>query len=556
MWGPSPHLPSIQVSQRTINIDGAAGTSMYRFGDDIEELSFLKYDVTNLAYRIRNHGRSAVIGVGGGRDMLSAHLFGFEDVTGVELNPIFVRWLTNRFHSYNRLADLPGTRFVADEARSWFAGTTERYDLIEMSLVDTWAATGAGAFSLSENGLYTVEGWQHFLDALTPTGIFTVSRWYSPQDITETGRLLSLAMAALRQRGVTDPEAQIFLASVRPLATIIVANVPFSGDDLSRLHEATAELGFTELVSPDREVQSPVLRRILKVARASDFDALTSEYHIDLTAPTDERPFFFNQLVLTDWTSIRNAQEAENGVIRGNLAATKTIGVMILLSAILVLVTMIIPSLPSVRRVQVSLASLGTLYFALIGFGFMFIEIGIIQRVSLFLGHPVYGLAVGLFSIILSTGIGSLVSELLPLDTVRRLVGWAVLLWLLVVLLSMWFPALVAAFESHALVTRIVVALAAIVPSGLLMGFGFPTGMQLVNAIDRRPTPWFWAINGSAGVLAASIAVATSIALSINASLWFGAACYLLLAPVGIALRRINRDKRFLGGASQTIQQR
>ena len=89
----------------------------------------------------------------------------FEDVTGVELNPIFIDWLTHRFRNYNHLADLPGTRFFVDEARSWFARTTERFDLIEMSLIDTWAATGAGAFSLSENGLYTVEGWQHFLNA-------------------------------------------------------------------------------------------------------------------------------------------------------------------------------------------------------------------------------------------------------------------------------------------------------------------------------------------------------------------------------------------------------
>ena len=488
--------------------------------------------------------------------MLSAHKFGFEDVTGVELNPIFIDWLTHRFRNYNHLADLPGTRFFVDEARSWFARTTERFDLIEMSLIDTWAATGAGAFSLSENGLYTVEGWQHFLSALTPTGVFTVSRWYDPHNITETGRLLSLASAALRRHGAADPRAQIFLAGVPPLATIIVANAPFSSDDLSRLHTATAELGFTELVSPDHDVASPVLRRVLDAGSTHDMAALTQSYHIDLTAPTDDRPFFFNQLVLTDWASIRGARNAEDGVIRGNLAATKTIGVIVLLSAILVLITMVLPSLPAVRRAQASLAWFGTLYFALIGLGFMFIEIGIIQRVSLFLGHPVYGLAIGLFSIILSTGIGSLISELLRLDTAGKLVAWSVALCAVVILLSVWFPAVVGAFEGHSLVVRVVVSLAAIVPSGVLMGFGFPTGMRLANLVDTRPTPWFWAINGSAGVLAASIAVGTSIAFSINASLWIGAGCYLLLAPVSILLLRITRDARRVGVASQALPYR
>ncbi len=201
MWGPSANLPNVTVPQRVMNIDGDAGTMMYRFNGDFATVGFLKYDVTNLGYAIRHEGKSAVIGVGGGRDILSAHLFGFPDVTGVELNPIFIDWLTNRFRSYNHLADLPGTRFFVDEARSWFAGTTERFNLIEMSLIDTWAATGAGAFSLSENGLYTIQGWQHFLNALTPNGILTVSRWYNPHDIAETGRLLSLAATTLRARG-------------------------------------------------------------------------------------------------------------------------------------------------------------------------------------------------------------------------------------------------------------------------------------------------------------------------------------------------------------------
>jgi SAM-dependent methyltransferase len=539
MWGPSDKMPAVDVPQRMLKIDGSAGTALYRFKGDFAAVDFLKYDVTNLAYTIRNKGRSAVIGVGGGRDMLSAHLFGFDDVTGVELNPIFIAWLTSRFRDYNQLADLPGTRFFVDEARSWFARTTERFDLIEMSLIDTWAATAAGAFSLSENGLYTIQGWQHFLDALKPNGVFTVSRWYNPRNITETGRLLSLASAALRTRGIANAEAHIFLAAAPQLATIIVGNAPLTADELRRLHEATARLGFTELVSPDREVASPVLRQVLQARSAEQTELLTRQYHIDFTAPTDDRPFFFNQLILTDLASISSAQAAKDGVIRGNLEATKTIGIIVLLSAILVLVTMILPSLPAVRQSKASLAWLGTLYFALIGFGFMFVEIGIIQRVSLFLGHPVYGLAIGLFSIILSTGIGSLISERLQLDAPARLLGWAMLLALFVVLLAFWFPALVNEFEGRALMVRILVSLVAIVPSGLLMGFGFPTGMRLVNAIDTRPTPWFWAINGAAGVLAASVAVATSIAFSINASLWIGATCYLLLGPLSLLLHRV-----------------
>ena len=337
-----------------MNIDGSAGTAMYRFGGDLAELEFLRYDVTNLAYRIRNHGRSAVIGVGGGRDMLSAHLFGFEDVTGVELNPIFIDWLTHRFRNYNHLADLPGTRFFVDEARSWFARTTERFDLIEMSLIDTWAATGAGAFSLSENGLYTVQGWQHFLERSdADRGVHGLALVQSAQHHRDRPAAQPCERRAARAWRRRSARRRSSWPARRTLATIIVANAPFSADDLSRLHKATSELGFTELVSPDRDVASPCCDGSLSAAARTIWRHSRNQYHIDLTAPTDDRPFFFNQLVLTDWASIRErAGNAEDGVIRGNLEATKTIGVIVLLSAILVLITMIFRACPrsAVRR--------------------------------------------------------------------------------------------------------------------------------------------------------------------------------------------------------------
>ena len=242
----------------------------------------------------------------------------------------------------------------------------------------------------------------------------------------------------------------------------------------------------------------------------------------------------------TDLVSVAMGRLSQQGVLHGNYSAGTTIAVIVALSLALVLATMIVPSLPSLRQTSAGLATLGTLYFALIGLGFMFVEIGIIQRVSIFLGHPVYGLAIGLFSMILSTGVGSLLSERVRLDTRGRLLVWAALLVFFVLVLSLWFPTLVRATEGMGLAVRALVALAAIVPAGAMMGFGFPTGMRLVNAIDRRPTPWFWAVNGACGVFAASVAVATSIAFSINASLWIGAICYVFLAPVAIALGRMQ----------------
>ena len=204
----------------------------------------------------------------------------------------------------------------------------------------------------------------------------------------------------------------------------------------------------------------------------------------------------------------------------------------------LVTLTIVVPSMPSLRQVLPRLAGLGTAYFLLIGLAFMFVEIGLIQRISVFLGHPIYGLAIGLFGIIVSTGFGSLLASRVRLLSGASLLLWVAILGLYLIVLPFWFPVLIAKFASANLAMRAAVSLTAIIPSGILMGFGFPTGMEIVNGIDSRPTPWFWAVNGAAGVLAAGLAVALGVAFSISVTLWVGAACYLLLGPVAVLLCR------------------
>jgi hypothetical protein len=545
MWGASPITPHSEISQRWLDIDGDAGTSMAQFSGDPKQIEFLQYDITNIAYTIRHQGRSAIIGVGGGRDMMSAYYFGFRDVTGVELNTIFVDLLKRDYRGYNHLLDLPGVTLHVDEARSWFARTTEHFDLIEMSLVDTWASTGAGAYSLSENGLYTEQGWRHFLSALTPTGVFTVSRWYNPKDVAEAGRLITLAVAALHDQGADEPADHIFLAGSDHLATLIVAKTAFTPGELSQLRAKVEGLQFKVLVSPDQPGSSGILAQLVQARTPQALAAISAQRHLDLSVTTDDRPFFFNQLNPFDMGSVRFALGNRGGVAHGNLLATATLLMLMFFSLLLVLFIMIFPALPSVRQTDKSLALSGTLYFMLIGVGFMFVEIGLIQRLSTFLGHPVYGLAIGLFGIILATGIGSLLSEYVQLNSVAKILVWAGLLAIYLVALPIWFPSLVMKFEGQPLLVRALMALSAILPSGILMGFGFPTGMRLVNAIDHQPTPWFWAVNGASGVLAASATVMVSMAFSINTSLWLGGACYILIAPIAAYLLLMARQPVF-----------
>jgi hypothetical protein len=543
LWGPSPTTSYNKVVEQKfltveLQIDGDAGTCMHRFDGHPEDVDFLRYDITNLAYYLRARQRSAVIGVGGGRDLLAAWTFGLRDITGVEINPIFIKLLTREpgYKDFANLHKLAGMHFVVDEARSWFARTDQAFDIIQMSLIDTWAATGAGAFTLSENGLYTVEAWRIFLGRLMPQGVFTVSRWYAPGNVNETGRMVSLAVASLMDMGVTAPHRHIFLAATRRIATLIVSRSPLSPTDIALLETVATQLEYTVLISPTARSTSDVLHNILTAHDRADLTRYTSSLALDLTPPTDNRPFFFNMLPFHRLgqvyrEAVRGHFGRAGGVVRGNLVAAATLLILFMVSAGLVLATIILPLRSAIRDIGGRLVLGGTAYFLLIGIGFMAVEIGLLQRMSVFLGHPIYSLSVTLFTLILATGMGSLISDRFPLTTQPKFAVWAGLTGGYIVSLTLWLPAMLLTFDSAGLWWRAVLGVLTIAPAGLLLGFAFPTGMRLIGVVDRTPTPWFWGINGAAGVLAAILAVVTSITFGIHVTLTVGALCYFLLVP-------------------------
>ncbi len=542
MWGPSPRFPSeyFTVEQRRLHIDGDAGTVATRFTGNLKDVEFLKFDVTNLAYHLPGRERAAIIGVGGGRDILSAAVFGYRDITAVEINPIFVKLLTEEpgFANFTNITQLEGVKLVVDGGRSWFLQTGKTFDVIQMTLIDTWAATGAGAFSFSENGLYTVEAWKVFLKRLSPQGVFSMSRWFTQEEPEETARMLSLAVAALLELGMTEPERHIFLATSNNIATLIVSRQPFSPSDLTALNETISLYQYKVFVHPSAESSFDMFESIVTAKSRDELEEYTSNQEFDLTPATDDRPFFFNQLPFNkalETLSVAKSfvgHEAEPGGVRyGNLIATATLIVLFVVSMVLVLLTIVMPLRGGIRNAGRKLVVGGTLYFLLIGIGFMVVEIGLLQRMSVFLGHPA-SLSVVLFTVILSNGVGSFLSDIFVLDRGWKFATWSLMTGGYLIALPYWLPDVLLAYGSNSLSLRAILCVATIAPAGLLMGFGFPTGMRLVSTIDRTPTPWFWGISGAAGVLASVVAVATSIAFGISTTLIMGAICYFLLLPV------------------------
>ena len=379
-----------------------------------------------------------------------------------------------------------------------------------------------------------------FLKALNSNGIFTVSRWYSPNQVNETGRMIGLATATLLDAGVKDVRPYLFVANTANMATLVLSKTPFTEEQLRILHNTVRDGGFTELLSPDRPPDSLLLRQVIGSQNLSALNHVLGSTYLDLTVPTDARPFFFNQLRLFDIPSLitilRNGEGS--GVVAGNLIASAVLTLILFVSIIAVIATILVPLRSAARACSRPWAVAGSLYFSLIGMGFMSAEIALLQYFSVYLGHPIYSLGVCLFSLILASGLGSLTSDWLKLNTRGKLLAWGSIVVAYLVVMQWFLPAVFHATTNRERLVRIGISLAAIMPLGYLrwLGFAFPSGMRLVAVIDTQPTPWFWGINGATSVLASILGVMFSMSFGINVTILISAACYLLLIPTSFAL--------------------
>ena len=547
-WGLSPTFPpDRQVRQLMLTIDSSALTVLTAFHGDLSEVEHLKYDVTNLAHYIRGDAKVLVVGTGGGRDILSALAFKQKSVLGVEINQSIVDALNHEFGDFTgRLERIPGVSFVNDEARSYVARSNDRFDIIQISLIDTWAATAAGAFVLAENSLYTVEAWKIFLEHLTPNGILTVSRWYFRDSPAEVYRLVSLASAALGNLGVEDLRKHIVVirrmqtwkgaAAPDGIGTILVSREAFSEKDLDTLEEVSHQMQFDLVLTPRFSLDST----FATIASGKDLDSFTASFPLNIAAPTDDSPFFFHMLRL------RNAFSPEfweQGITSLNFKAVFLLAALLVIVAGLTALCIFVPLTAATQKGTLRGAVPFFIFFASIGLGYMLVEISQMQRLMIFLGHPTYALSVVLFALLLSSGLGSYSTE--KIDTNRSkgpgFVRLALLICLLVIF-GMLTPYAITAFQGATTPFRILVAVAILLPLGFFMGMAFPLGMKLASTQSEAITPWLWGINGATSVCASVLAVAIALASGISNSFWTGFSCYLVGFLAFLAASRENRQ--------------
>lgn len=512
---------------RDIYIDGTAGTPMYRFSGDFTDpgqaVQRLYADFPG-AFPFRfldsgQRGHALIIGPGGGRDVLLAAGAGFAAITAVEVNPDLLSLMRSQ-------ADYNGGLYTAfdhirveqAEGRHFIKRNRTSYDLIMLSLPVTNTSRSREGFALTESFLLTEEAVGDYLDHLTPQGQLLIIT----HDELAVVRLLRLALDAMAVRGIGPGSAMqhIYVLGSFPYPVVVIGKQPFSPELALPLLQQIRQAGYSTRASYVPHIQqqgaiNPMLQALgLGLLDLAAVERIVAEHGHDISRVTDNRPFFYKTdpglpqpVVVLFWSAVA--------------------------AGILVCGYPLLRGLSHGGGPGWSRRRLGRnlMLFAVLGFGFMLIEVAVVQRLSFFLGDPVLALAVLLFSILLFMGLGSLASGRVPRERLERAIGAAGLLIALVSLTyALLLPVLLDWLLPFDLAGRIFWAVLLLAPLAFFLGLPFPLALRvLAVSSNGHAIPWMWAVNGVFSVLGAASAVIIAMLAGLSEVLLAAAAGYLLL---------------------------
>jgi spermidine synthase len=522
-------------NRNNIVIDADAATSIFDY--DLDHLTpDQKKDVAfageSLPYALRPGAKTLVIGPGGGWDVARALASGSHDVTAVEINNIIARTvMQERYPQLSRNLYLrPDVHVFVEDGRAFVRRSTEKYQVVQATLVDTWASTAAGAFALSENNLYTMDAFRDYLSHLTDDGVVVFTRWgFEPP--RESLRLISLAMEALRQLGETDPKSHVIVGRKNDFwwkDTVLISRKPLSAVDAERAKALFDGAGMQPIYLPGAEIHN----QFYDLLNSPDPAAYERNYAFDISPVTDNRPFFFYTVQPRDlWTFLRSASKdsADYKINKAVPLLFGLMGVSLLATAVILIAPPLVlgTRLPQHRGIRGFLV-----YFLFIGAGYILIEVALIQKFVLFLGHPVHALWVVIFSMLVSSGLGSNYSRrILGRDEGRLIkalgcvaIGSAVLALAVSTLLGalVWLP-----FGLKAAMT-----IALIAPLGFVMGMPFPTALARLEEWHAPSVRWAWSLNAASSVLGSVGALVCAIYLGLVQTMIVGGVFYLAALAV------------------------
>ena len=531
--------------------DADAMTAITDFRGDLSKLGYLGDTTSALAYHLIAPPRVLVLGAGGGGDVLNALYHGAVSVDAVELNPQVLELVGEAHtdfagHIYAPDSPYPVRVHVA-EARGFVRSTAERYDLIQIALLDSVSASAAGTHALSESYLYTVESIIDLYQHLAPGGIISITRWLKtpPRDMI---RLFATTVEALEGIDGAIPAQQLAMIRGWRTGTLLIKKGAFNPTDRAAIQGFCRERSFDVAYYPQmpeaeanryNRLMEPIYFRAAQAILSDDRQQFYEGYPFNIRPTTDNRPYFFQFLRFDSLVQmIRTAGRSAIPFIEwGYLLLIATLIQAVLAGLVLILIPLFFlkreNALPTIRNSRFGESETWRVfgYFLSLGVGFMFIEMSFIQKFLLLLANPTYAVAVVLCAFLLFAGIGSLFS--LKLRTVGRLRRYpiAVAIGMLSLLALVYLQLLPPIFHrclasSEAL--KIAVSIGLIAPLAFFMGMPFPLGIDWLQRHHPHLIAWAWGINGYASVVSAILATCLAIAFGFNVVILLAIGIYLI----------------------------
>jgi hypothetical protein len=497
----------------------------------VEDQTFFNCLPGAVAFEIRPQPEVLVIEPRGGLDILTALNLGAAQVMAVEANPLIMK-------AAREIYSLPRVISVIETVRSFLHRTEDHYDIIVYTLTASFQPVRSGTFSLAEDYRYTVESFLNALQKLKPGGLLVITRWLQNPP-SEDLKTFALAVTAVEKDG-GNPAKQIVAFRGYNTVTILVSNQPFTLKELEIIQSFTSEKAFDLIYAQDlNEEESnifnilpePIYFRIYhELVQTQPRENFYQAYPYHVSPPTDDQPFFGH---FFKWSQIKQvvAELGKTSQPFGGAGYLSMVG-LLLLAIILAGMIILLPlTLINKRRYRPQFRLL--VYYAMLGLGYLMVEIPLLQRFILYLGQPAYAMICVLFSLLFFSAFGSQVSR--STSPIISLATLAVLL----VLMPIFLPAIFSTTLTLAIENRLVITILTLAPLGFLMGMPFPGGIRwLTLRGDEATIPWAWGINGAMSVIAAVLAAILATSIGFNWVLRIGALCYC------VALLMVGMDYR------------
>ncbi len=555
--GLSLHNSQEPLEQLGLFSDAANMTAITRYPDELEKLSYLDQLTSALPYHLNKINQLLIVGAGGGSDILQAQFHKTDNIDAVELNPQIIELLSNQFAAYSGDIYLQdNVNIHSGDIRGFLSrkesGNDGKYDLIQISLMDSFNASASGLYALNESYLYTIEALQTYLHHLNPQGYLAISRWVKtpPRDAI---KMFATAIQALEHYQIQPIAQHLVLIRGWQTSTLLVKKTPFIQAEIAALRQFCQVRGFDVVWYPGikasetnqfNRFREAYLYQAAK-ALSGDLDSrqqFLDKYKYNVYPAGDDKPFFhhyFKWSVLKELISLRE----QGGLVlveMGYIVLFITLLLAIISSSILIILPLIVFHFRSKATADFSLSAVDRLklfiYFFSIGLAFLFIEIAMMQKFILFLYHPIYSIPVILASFMIFAGIGSawtkkLLSRFSPEQLLLRAVMGIIFLG---VFYSYFLGSFFTMTATFSISVKIILSLVLIAPLALCMGMPFPLALGALSVTNSSGSsntayiPWAWGINGCASVISAVLASILAIHFGFNLVILSGLGLYLL----------------------------